>query len=58
VSTSSSGDTSGYDFEAMHCHSCRRLLLKIEYRALRPGLRLEIRCRCKATNYLIGALTT
>ncbi len=39
----------------MRCVRCRRLLQKVEEHALRPGMRLEIKCaHCKVLNYLVG----
>jgi phage FluMu protein Com len=39
----------------MRCVRCRRLLQKIEEHALRPGMRIEIKCtHCKVMNYSIG----
>ena len=42
-------------WQEMRCLRCRRLLQKIEEHALRPGMRLEIKCaHCKVLNYLVG----
>lgn len=55
-------DTSGEstpvldDLERVTCHACGKLLFKAQRRALRPGFGLEMRCRCKAWNFLIGTL--
>ena len=39
----------------MRCLRCGRLLQKVEDNALRPGKRLEIKCRhCTVINYLVG----
>ena len=46
------------NFESMHCRQCKRLLLKIQHRALRPAYVLEILCRCKTMNYVIGTPST
>jgi phage FluMu protein Com len=44
------------ELEDMRCRECQRLLLRVQHRALRPGCVLEIQCRCKALNYLVGTL--
>ena len=44
--------------ERVQCHRCGRLLCKVQSRALRPSLGLEIRCRCHAMNFLIGTPTS
>ena len=42
----------------MRCVRCRRLLQKIEENALRPGMRVEIKCaHCKVMNYSVGAVS-
>jgi len=42
----------------MRCMRCHRLLQKIQENALRPGMRIEIKCaHCKVMNYSIGALS-
>lgn len=39
----------------VRCAGCRRLLQKMEERALRPGKRIQIKCsHCKVMNYSIG----
>ena len=45
-------------WQEMRCVRCGHLLQKVEFEALRPGKRLEIKCvRCKMFNYLVGAGT-
>lgn len=45
-------------WKELRCVRCRRLLLKVEDNALRPGKRLEIKCgHCKVLNYLVGVET-
>lgn len=44
------------DWESFRCRNCQRLLFKISG-GLRPGAALEIKCGCKAMNYLMGTET-
>jgi phage FluMu protein Com len=56
--TTSSSEDIGRDLESMRCRECRRLLLRVQHRALRPGHVLEVLCRCHTMNFLIGAPST
>lgn len=53
----SSADQAWWDraLESFRCRTCQALLLKITPQALKPGTALEIKCKCKTLNYLMGA---
>jgi len=36
------------------CHKCKSILLKHEPGAIADGLRVEVKCKCNALNYLEG----
>lgn len=42
---------------AVRCTACNRLLFRIDLDALRPGKVVEMKCKCDAMNYQIGATT-
>jgi hypothetical protein len=43
--------------EQVRCEACGRLLFRIDPEALRPGKVLELKCKCDAFLYRIGATT-
>lgn len=43
-------------WETFRCRVCHKLLLKVtQQNALKPGEAIEIKCNCKAMNYLMGS---
>jgi hypothetical protein len=52
-------DAASYpDLDRQHCRSCRRLLFRMQHRALRAAHVIEIRCRCGELNYFTGGPST
>lgn len=43
--------------DSVRCEACGRLLFRIDADALKPGKVLELKCKCDAFVYRIGATT-
>ncbi len=49
------GDKTLHNLEGLRCQGCRRMLLRIDIGALRPGKVIEVKCpKCDFFTYEIG----